>query len=1127
MAQHFIADRYAEIPGSRRQGGQGYVFKAADLLRNGQQVAVKVIPGSQDSINAIFFNRETDALARLDHPNIARLLDKGFDAQQGVYYIVLEWIPDTLNDWLGELEEPPGWDDLSENIGLPLAHALAHAHAQGVLHRDIKPTNILWDGNKPLLADFGISKIKNQVAAPGDATVVDHASTPYAPPERGTKAASNRDVHGLAATLVRCLVPFKLETYADISRALSDGVDGVDVPGPAMNLLKRCLSNDPSDRPKDGQVLDYELRSLYSERSQKWRAQTQLSVILSNQVRSQLQRERPHLSPEQTIEGLMGSVTYAVPRRTLTGVGSALNPDEFDLIGDELLLVIQFSGQTMVCKRAEVRDFYDLERRRRLASAVLLPSDKYIWSARPSANQRIVVQNTQELRGLLGQAIQDAADRESDRFFHARLDGWSRLIEAKEELDRKLESPVEYSLNSRSWNTAKLQLARAPQEDIVDQDLLARDKSHPPNVRVPCNVEELDGDEATVRISGNPHDFPEEGVLVKNRTASASAVRRQREALGALRDGRSLRPDLRKLVLDPASGKPAEPVAFTPLNNDLDDDKKFAVAMALGAPDYFLVEGPPGTGKTSFICELVAQHLSARPNDRILLVSQMHVALDNAVSRLDKANISGIVRLSTREDQVAAEAAHLLLPNKLRIWTSEVRQRASEGLEQLAASAGVPVAQIRLAFAAEEAGAALKLREERQKELESFDPSASDDDVEDIQRDRLTRAEQSAEQALKTVREQAGALGTLIEDSASIEDMACLSLACLSGNPEASNIRGILHAQADWLASLQDPRSAELLFLPKQSVIAGTCMGFLGNQSVRDIDFDLCIVDEASRATSTELFVPMVRSRRWVLVGDTKQLPPMREEVMDYPDLVETHSLVELLGSESLFSILAAESGHECRASLTTQHRMAQPIGELISKTFYDGQLVHDPHPSIGREGLRDQPRVAWFSTSRREERRESPSRTKSSSNAVEVKIVCDKLQQLEKMAKSGELVRLDGSLVEVLVLTGYQQQLHILDRAIRALHLPNLNLSVKTIDAVQGREADVVIFSVTRSNDRLEMGFLAESYGEGRINVALSRAREILWIIGDSEFCSSKDGPLKRVLDHIGSTNDCEMEYV
>jgi superfamily I DNA and/or RNA helicase len=78
-----------------------------------------------------------------------------------------------------------------------------------------------------------------------------------------------------------------------------------------------------------------------------------------------------------------------------------------------------------------------------------------------------------------------------------------------------------------------------------------------------------------------------------------------------------------------------------------------------------------------------------------------------------------------------------------------------------------------------------------------------------------------------------------------------------------------------------------------------------------------------------------------------------------------------------------------------------------------------------------------------------------------------------------------------------------------------NLAVEVNSVDAAQGREADVVVFSVTRSNPLGRFGFLNQ---EARANVALSRGRLGLAIIGDSVFCSLKEGPLLKVLYHIKS---------
>ena len=66
------------------------------------------------------------------------------------------------SDWLAGFPEPPGWDDIADAIALPLASALAHSHSMSVLHRDIKPGNVLWNGEIPLLADFALSDVTSR-----------------------------------------------------------------------------------------------------------------------------------------------------------------------------------------------------------------------------------------------------------------------------------------------------------------------------------------------------------------------------------------------------------------------------------------------------------------------------------------------------------------------------------------------------------------------------------------------------------------------------------------------------------------------------------------------------------------------------------------------------------------------------------------------------------------------------------------------------------------------------------------------------------------------------------------------------------------------------------------------------
>jgi superfamily I DNA and/or RNA helicase len=114
---------------------------------------------------------------------------------------------------------------------------------------------------------------------------------------------------------------------------------------------------------------------------------------------------------------------------------------------------------------------------------------------------------------------------------------------------------------------------------------------------------------------------------------------------------------------------------------------------------------------------------------------------------------------------------------------------------------------------------------------------------------------------------------------------------------------------------------------------------------------------------------------------------------------------------------------------------------------------------------------------------------------------------------------------IKVVVLTGYSAQRSHLENALQSEPRPHLDVEFHTVDAYQGREADVVVFSVTRSNRQGKAGFLAE---RERINVALSRARFGLCLVGDAEYCRSLGGQsaLSEVLEYIQSHPDsCRLK--
>lgn len=1126
-----VASRYAEIANTRRVGGQSEVFQAVDLHQGGRKVAVKIVPAKSDDIYRIYFERETAALRKLSHPNVASLLDSGIDDEAGVYYVVLDWIPETIKQWAASLSEPAGWDDVAELIALPLASALAHSHSLSVLHRDIKPGNVLWNGEKPLLADFALSKIKDQIAGASDATVIGMATAPWAPPDRASRGSTRFDVHGLAATLLQCVTEREILDYPDIPRAL----EHANVPREVDALLRRALDPDLTQRPADGQVFHLELQAIQTGRSARWHKQKEVAFELSSTARQALEEAGEGRLAEDVIAQRMGAATYAVPRqRSLADGRATLTADEFRLVGDQVQLMLTFATPyKLVCKWAEVKDFEELDRWRQHDDAVTLDGRDFVWTARRPANQQQSALATNEIHNLLEKAVQDSGDRFSDRFKRARLDSWSQLIDAKEQLEKRLEEPIPYTQIGRAGGEFTLQTTTTLTAAVFGQERLARSLEEPNSRGVDVTVIEVDATDLTVRAARPGADLGSEGVLVRDRTPSGAAIRRQKNALSALREGSAARPHLRELVLDPSVAVAPEPVAFQPLTPGLDDDKKVAVSKALGSGDLFLVEGPPGTGKTSFICELVNQYLAARPGDRVLLVSHMHVAIDNAITRLYRSGVQSVVRLSSRDDSVDPDASHLLLSNKLAAWAADIAVRARDGMAELAQREGVQIEHLSLALNAEAALATLR---QKNHSGDVLGPLTAEDrlDNEDLPEDRAElladyiRSTDRARDAAAEVHSAAGELDVDVPEILGESELEALVDHLLGGQRTDRRLRELVRAQGDWLSSLNDPRSAEPMFLPTQSVVAGTCMGFLANSHIQAMQFDLCIIDEASRATAAELLVPMTRAKRWVMVGDTKQLPPMVEEVFDHKDIITTYNLDKGFLTTSLFDTLLGEVPTECKTSLVTQHRMAVPIGELISTTFYDRTLVHDPIAVLDPTTVETRDRLVWYSTSKRTNRHEETRfpGSPSASNQLEAQQVADLVTGINEMAGAGKYRRLDGGPLEVLVLSGYAQQCVEIGRALRRLTFDHIAVQVKTIDAVQGRESDVVIFSVTRSNLAGELGFLSERF-QGRLNVALSRAREMLWIVGDSDFCAAKEGPLKRALHHITSSGTGRVQYL
>lgn len=253
-----IAERY-ELLELIGQGGMADVYLAQDIILN-RTIAIKILRTSlaKDPIYVTRFQREASAAAALSHRNIVEIYDVGEDEDK--YYIVMEYVPGTT---LKELILKRGAVHYIEAIDLmkQIVSGIAKAHQLGIIHRDIKPQNILvTDSGVAKIADFGIASM--QSLAQVTQTDVIMGSLHYLAPElaRGEKATAQSDVYALGIVfyeLLRGEVPFNgespvnialkhmqedLPSLLDFNPSIPQSVENIVIKATAKNLNDRYQS---------------------------------------------------------------------------------------------------------------------------------------------------------------------------------------------------------------------------------------------------------------------------------------------------------------------------------------------------------------------------------------------------------------------------------------------------------------------------------------------------------------------------------------------------------------------------------------------------------------------------------------------------------------------------------------------------------------------------------------------------------------------------------------------------------------------------------------------------------------------------------------------------------------------
>ncbi|MCA8921430.1 MAG: serine/threonine protein kinase, partial [Planctomycetes bacterium] len=261
------------IEGELARGGMGVVYRARDA--SGQEVALKVL--QSPSLHAQRrFAREAQALLQLDHPNLVRLRQVG--EAQGRAFVAMDLVRgESLEKRLAE--RGPFAPVVAVRLAAQVARGLGHAHDRRLLHRDVKPANVLLDeAGRARLTDFGLVKDLGADVSQLSRTGSFLGSPGFWPPEQATGQLSAltpaADVYALGATLYALLTdrpPFVARSMIEaVNQAAHQPPTAPSVLRPGLDprierVVLRCLAKDPAARYPDGHALARALEACLHE----------------------------------------------------------------------------------------------------------------------------------------------------------------------------------------------------------------------------------------------------------------------------------------------------------------------------------------------------------------------------------------------------------------------------------------------------------------------------------------------------------------------------------------------------------------------------------------------------------------------------------------------------------------------------------------------------------------------------------------------------------------------------------------------------------------------------------------------------------------------------------------------
>lgn len=1104
-----IDERYRITSETCPAGGMATIHPAIDVHTN-RKVAIKVAAPESTARDGL--NREAQILRTLHpHPNIVPYIGETLIGDR--HGLIVEWLEIGLGDQIATYMNKP-WISLMDLMGNPLLYALQHAHNANFQHRDVHPGNIMFSPSGQLrLIDFGIAQVPK--VGYDKITFFQHGTPPYTPQEHNDSTAGfARDCYSAIAVMLSCISGRVFSTYEEMTKALST-LDPANYP---VDIFRSCLTNYPENCPRNAGTLRAKLQSWTDDRFPE---SSSLRLIVRTPPQSFFAPLGPSVSWQDVLDDLMSSSLVHID--DAEGLGSAPTIHiagqnyraSFEL-QDAQRSVIQLSSKVGANKGSWAQGFPPL------AVSLLVDTDAQRkgtpWHTFVCAH---------------GEALEDEVERQAKAKKELPFICWENYLSAEQELLAKKPGIVHYkNLSVLNDHEFFFEVNSRSARNMISEDASLISGNNKKNL-----IRVLDIEDNRVRARAKYSiTLPPDGVLSVEYHALKQALGRKRRALLSVRDGLSVSPLLRDYITDPTTVPPPE---MSGRDFEINDEHQAtAVDGALGTRSWIMIEGPPGTGKSTVIAKIINQYRiqNRQFKPRILLAAQTHIAIDTVLRKLldDPTLSDSIVRIPSGDiEKVDPQVRPLLVENKVKAFRDAAICKSEAFLESIAKQRGSDHRVIRLAIYTglykatldeeQEFLVQLKLAESETKQVIDKEEGDNESQTQIVTRTvSLVTREDELREELAQIKDR---LARLRFEILSTEPE--LSEALNSPDPSSaineydevfgpelkkdSSLAALVRLQLDWLKAISAGRALHQAVVQDSTIVAGTCVGI--GSAISEQEFDLCIVDEASKALAVEALIPMARAKKWILVGDTKQLPPH----LDREVRIQNRDLA-WIGDSLLQSLprLAKENANQQKLawyfSLKNQRRMTRGISDLISKVFYDNELTplrEDTSRNNAISKAFPKP-VTWVDVNGIS--KEDKDGTRSLSNEKEVAAVLRQLTHLEGQAKP----HVQEIRISVAVIAGYAAQVELLSAKINEVRhqWPHLDIEIASIDRFQGNEKDVAIVSLVRGTNERTLGHLDDK----RINVAFSRAKDALVIVGSSKMVDKvgKESKLAEALDYI-----------